>query len=323
MPLVGFVCPDGVSIKIHDCLKWQGCRLKDRCCPMAVLRYIAIVRKYTKVTASMSGNGPRLIYLNEIEDWFVDPDRMMFAFGGTNMHLQLSDQEKRLLDNILAEIKLKVGTSDVLEHDEFHPTDPADWFILYDYKSSGSYAVAKWAGIKVHKEDRPILDADGNKVLLKSGPNKGKVKTKQHREIIEDFSQGDRRAVSLQVNRYRQGWALKGFNVSKMFVFAIPRDGGTYLAKQRGIERRYYKFPLEFIPDEEVDRYYDGLQRECDEAFETGYARRCVNWECWDGERCRNYCEVSVPCIRMCQEHGETWPGGDMKKHLAEKGHMI
>lgn len=319
MPLTGFVCPDGVEITSEKCLAHGGCRLQDRCCPLSVLRQIAEQRQYKKVTASMSGNGPRLIWLNAVEDFVVDPDRYMFAFLGVNVHDRMA--QKKYTDNVLPEHYLGFGTADVLEPDEYH--HQPDHYILYDYKTSGSFAIAKWAGIQVIKEDRPILDADGNPVLLKSGPNKGKVKTKQHREIIEDFSKGDRRGVALQVNRYRMGFNQRGFKISKMFVFGIPRDGGLYIAEQRGITKRYYKFPIEFIPDVQVEAYYSNLQHECDEAFRTGYARTCADWECWDGDRCRRFCDVSVPCIRLCKEYKEQWPGGDMGKHMAEKGQMI
>lgn len=319
MPLTHLICPDEIKIPVEQCLTYKGCRLCDRCAPMSVLRQVSERRKWRGVTASQSGNGPRIMYLPEIVDFSIKPESMAFAFLGINTHSKMA--EEQWTDNVMPEQRFKEGTSDVLEIDEFYP-EP-DHYILYDYKTSGSYAIAKWAGIQVIKEDRPILDADGNAVLLKSGPNKGKVKTKQHREIVEDFSKGNRREISLQLNRYRQAWNAKGFKISKMYIFGIPRDGGTYLAEQRGITKRFYKFPVEFMPDLEVTEYYENLAHEMDVAFKTGYARPCNPWETWEGERCRRFCDVSIDCIEMCRQYSEQWPGGDWKKHRAEKGYMI
>ena len=43
------------------------------------------------------------------------------------------------------------------------------------------------------------------------------------------------------------------------------------------------------------------------EAFETGYARKCNEWESWDRKRCESYCEVVDACKLMSEKKGEKW----------------
>jgi len=307
MPLTHFYCPDGVRISVTQCLTKKGCRMKDRCCPLPFLRKIGYDRKYTGVSPSAAGNGPRLIGLKATCSYCVDPDDRVFAVLGTTVHGRLA--ERGITIDVLSEEPLKdkemQGIADILEEDEY--LDNA--YILSDYKTSGSFSIAKWLGIKVIKEDVPILDKDGKQVYLKSGPNKGQPKTKKESHIEYVDPGIDIMPVTLQLNRYRIFYERHGFPISKMRIFAIPRDGGTYIAKNRGITFNKNFIPIRRMQDEQVLNYYRKLQAEVSKGFEDEYWRLCQPWECWEGRRCANYCEVASDCQDLCDEFKEKWPG--------------
>lgn len=314
MPSKNFICPDGEYQLIEECLKHKGCRLCERCAPLSYLHKVAFDRKFRRVTPSMAGNGPMLICLKATTNYAIFPPDRAFAVLGTDLHGRLQDVAPGI--NVLSEEKLTdeqtKGIADLLEQDEFY--FKPDHYILTDWKSSGSFAVAKWAGIKVFKEDRPILDENGNEVLLKSGPNKGKVKTKQHTWTEEDPKHADRREIELQVNRYRILFEQNGFKISRMRVFAIPRDGGTYIAKNRGVMQNTYTIWIPRLDDQFVLGYYAKLQAEVEEGLkglESGNAlpRLCDSWENWGGRRCQAFCEVAQDCESICKGEGIKWPG--------------
>jgi len=311
MPLTHFYCPDGQRVSLKQCLSSQGCRMQDRCAPLPFLRKIGYDRKYSGVTPSAAGNGPRLIWGRAVFDYCVDPDDRVFAVLGSTIHGRLA--EKGITYNVLSEEKLKddqaKGIADLLEDDEFIPNQ----YILTDYKTSGSFAVAKWMGIKIKKVEMPILDEKGKQVYLKSGPNKGKAKTKQESRIERYNPEKNLFGVSLQVNRYRIFYETYGFKISRMRVFAIPRDGGTYIAKNRAIDRNKYLIDLPKLDDTSVMNFYAKLQAEVNQAFEDEYARLCLPWECWDGRRCAAYCEIREDCQELCKEFDEKWPGTGKK----------
>lgn len=119
MALKYFICPDGQQIETVKCLDFQGCRLEDRCAPLAYLRSIAFDREWRGITASMAGNGPRLIYLKRITDYAISPDSRAFAVLGIKSHAWLA--REYVTNNVLAEERTKHGTPDCLEQDEYQP----------------------------------------------------------------------------------------------------------------------------------------------------------------------------------------------------------
>lgn len=193
------------------------------------------------------------------------------------------------------------GTADILEEDEYKP----GYYVLTDNKSSGSFKIKKWLGLVSETHEETILDGDGKPVLLKSGKNMGQPKTKKHRTITIDPKKVDIYAEKLQINRYRIMYEVKGFPISRMQIQAIPRDGNTYVAKNYGITKSLYLIPIKRLPNKEVLDFYKLLADEVNEAFKTGYARECNNWEAWDGKRCSDFCEVKDACLEMSKAHGE------------------
>ena len=281
------------QIPINDCLKPNGCQMIERCATLPYLRLIGYDRKWNGVSPSAAGTGPRLLYLKATTDYAIDPNDRTFAAFGTSTHEKLSIHQ--YTHNVLSEEKLSDeqmrGIADVLELDEASN----DKYILTDYKTWGSFKVASSLGIV--KTQRPMLDINNKPVLLKTGKNKGKPKMLSRYECNPE--KADLKEVSLQLNRYRIFFERIGFKISRIQVQAVVRDGNTYIAKSRGIDKNLYIIPIPILPDEEVLNFYNKLQAEVDQAFRDNWVRECNAWESWNGQRCKQYCEVSDSCRQM------------------------
>jgi len=298
MPADRFFCPDGQAIEIEVCLKPKGCRMQSRCATLPYLRLVGFDRTFRGVSPSSAGNGARQIWLKATTDYVVNPADRVWVSIGTGTHGKLSFY--KYIDNVFSEEALSdeimQGIPDVLEQDEENEGS----YILYDYKVWGSFKIAKAIGLAITKTDKPVLDAEGTPVLLKSGNNKGKPKTVQEKTITIDPANADLGSEELQLNRYRIFFESKGFPISKMLVQAISRDGGTYVAEGRGIDKKLYLVPIKRLPDDEVLAYYQELSDQVKLAFTTGFAPKCSIKETWGGRRCTvNFCEVLEACMAL------------------------
>ena len=298
MPAKWFKCPDEQEIEINKCLDPKGCRMQSRCATLPYLRLVGFDRTFRGVSPSSAGNGARQIWLKATTDYVIDPAERVWVSIGTGTHGKLSFY--KYIDNVLSEEALSdevmKGIPDVLEQDEENEGS----YILYDYKVWGSFKIAKAIGLTITKTDKPILDAEGKPVLLKSGDNKGKPKTIQEKKITIEPDKADLGSEELQLNRYRIFFESKGFPISKMMVQAISRDGGTYIAAGRGIDKKLYLIPIKQLPDDEVLTYYRELSNKVSKGFETGYIDKCGIRETWGGRRCTaQYCEVLEACMAL------------------------
>lgn len=151
----------------------------------------------------------------------------------------------------------------------------------------------------------------GEPYRYKSGKRKGEIKYKQEKKIIydKDWMQENQRGIAFQLNRYRIEVERRGFPVSRMRVFSIPRDGGLWIAKSRGIMQRSEFVYVPRLDDTQVIAFYNELQDRVDQAFKDNYAPVCGVWQRWNGDRCANYCEVREACQDLCAEMREQWPG--------------
>jgi len=303
MPGKWFRCPDGQTIEIAKCQSTGGCRLGQRCATRAYLALVGYDRPWKGVSPSSAGTGPRAMYLKATTNYIINPEARVYATFGTAIHEKLSDE--RFTDNVLAEEPLSdgeiEGTTDHLEADE----EVEGMYILSDYKTAGNFKVAKWLGIRTESVDEPLFNTDGSPVLLKSGKNKGTQKTKKKTTKIIEPLEVDIRAETLQLNRYRIMFEAGGFPISRMQIQAIPRDGGTFVAINRGIDRKIYLIPIKRMVNNDVLEFYRKLSEQVQEAFDTGYTRKCTPWESWDGRRCDKYCEVREACFAMSRANGQ------------------
>jgi hypothetical protein len=306
MPSRWFKCPDKETIEISKCLENQGCRMDKRCATRPFLRLIGFDRKWQGVTPSAAGNGPRMLYLKAVTDYVIDPNDRVWAAFGTVTHAKLSIHKYShnvLVEEKLADDEMK-GMADCLEEDEFKPGH----YILTDYKTWGSFKVAKAYGITSEIEEETILDDEEKPVLLKTGPNKGKPKTIKKRIITQDPTKIDLKVEELQLNRYRIFFEQYGFPISRMQIQVVSRDGGTYIAQNRGIDRNLYIIPIKRLINADVINFYRNLANEVQEGFKTGYIRKCNSWESWNRRRCDGgYCEVVEACKSISKKVGEKW----------------
>lgn len=159
--------------------------------------------------------------------------------------------------NMLTETRLPEGTADCLEQDEDEPGH----FILTDYKLWGSYKVAN--GVEA---------------------------------VSADVAGKELRSETMQLNAYRLGFERNDFIISKMRLFCIARDGGTFLAKKRGLTRNTYFIELPRLADDLVRTYYETMKVRFEEAERYGFSPICSPEECWDGKRCTSFCDVADHC---------------------------
>jgi len=247
-----------------------------------------------------------MLYLKAVGDYTIDPNDRVWAALGTSTHDKLAMHKYAsnvLTETPLADDEMK-GIADVLEGDEGKP----GYFILSDYKTWGSFKVAKAYGIVSETVEETVLDEEGKPVILKSGPNKGKPKTKQQRLVKQDPAKIDLKGEELQLNRYRIFFESYGFPISKMQIQVVSRDGGTYIAQNRGITRNLYIIPIKRLINNDVLGFYRELAGEVTEAFTKSYIRKCNSWESWERRRCEGgYCEVVEACKAMSATAEEKW----------------
>lgn len=169
-----------------------------------------------------------------------------------------------------------------------HNMEKEDRYVLIDWKTWGSYRVMRALG-------HYYVDVQTGE-FFKSGPRKGKPKTKKEKRI--DPAKADIKDVKYQLNRYRMFYEGNKFKISRIQMACVIRDGGVRIATERGLSNNIEMIDVPIIPDDEVHLFYDTLTREVQGAFETGQVRKCDEWECWGGRRCVD-CEVKQFCEEM------------------------
>ena len=249
-----FDCEAG-RIPIEECLN-KCPRPEGRCLSLPTLKTIGAARQW-KGTPSVTQliNPTRMEYLKLTEDWAVTPKDMAFALLGIRHHSKLEDAAKLL--GLDAEVKLTGEVSGIL--DLLEPDELNGGFKLIDYKTWGSYAVAKNIGLKDSGND------------------------------IED--------VQWQLNYYRMLAEEAGIKVSRLFVQVCVRDGGTYVAKKNGIEEKLMLLQIDKLEDSKVKRFFSAKRFALMNALENkSLPELCEVNERWGGRRCKGYCPVAEHC---------------------------
>jgi len=118
---------------------------------------------------------------------------------------------------------------------------------------------------------------------------------------IRDPELVDNWEYTMQQNRYRLFYEDAGFPVKRMFLQITVRDGGTQMAKQRGVLENMYLIELPIYEREEVMQYFNMKEEQLQDALKKKYCPKCNNRENWDGRKCENWCNVS----KFCEEMGE------------------
>lgn len=287
MPAVSFICPDGEQISITDCIN-KGCRLDwclpaGRCLSVRTLRAIADQREWTGVPSTTQLlKGTREAYLELTTDYPIDPQGALFRVHGSKAHAFL---DRFTGANELGEERL----FDEVSSGQF---DFYDNGVLFDTKTWGSYKVMKAQGLQ------QIEVATGE--VYKAGAKKGQPKTRK--EWIEGGTP-DLFNEEIQLNDYRMKLEAAGFPVTKIVIEALTRDGGCYIAKNRGVQQNGILIPVRILPDEEVRTY---LQNKRDALLQALEAKElpipCDSRESWEDRKCEKYCNVRETC-KACYEY--------------------
>lgn len=286
--LVGFICPDGQPIKVKDCL--HSCRLGSRCQETPDLVLMSYEREWTGVPSTTQLlNGTMYEFLKLTVPYYVDPDKRAFMIQGTKHHQELDRVAKEL--GLTSEIALS------LDRDIF---DLLLWegkkLCLVDRKMWGSFKVARALGI-VETGKQP----DPNGEVYKSSGKWGKAGSPK---MIPAFgvnpNEIDNWEAELQLNNYRVMLKIKaGLTIDDMYLRVLVRDGGLYIAKDRGVFRNTYQIPVRFLPDEEVKEYFEFKKNSLLQAMSDGHwDRPCTVKESWEGVRCAGHCEVWEHCSK-------------------------
>ncbi len=291
-----FKCPDGETTKVTDCL--QDCRLGERCLTLPTLTLISQEREWTGVASTTQLlNGTMLAFLKLTQPYTIDPDKMAFALLGTKHHQALKDVADTL--KLPSEIPL---TGD--DRDIFDLLEPdGDSWILTDYKTWGSYRVAKALGL-VKVGSKP----DPSGAVYKSSGKWGKVGDPKMVPVFQSMPQEmDLAETELQLNRYRVMLEERGLTISKMQIQVTVRDGGLAVAMSRGLERNTYKIGIDKLDNALVRTYFKDKATALAKALEDGkWDTPCNDEECWEGARCKGYCEVAGKCPKgiLYQQEG-------------------
>lgn len=257
MSLAYFKCPDGMTRPIAECL--EHCpRAEGRCLSLPTLTTIGQVRVWhgTPSTTQLL-NPTRLEYLSITKPFAVDPFDQAFALLGTRHHGRLEAVAKKIA-GLEAEVKLKGEVSGIL--DLLEPIDGGDTYRLIDYKTFGSYQVAKQLNVK-------------------------------------DGGEYDRFKLALQMNNYRLMASEIGFQITELKCQITVRDGGTFSAKNNGISANLMMLPIEILPDDQVREYFLSKAYALITALNTRTMPELCDYnERWSGRRCKGYCPVFFAC---------------------------
>lgn len=287
IPYVTFKCVDGQQIPIKDCLK--ECRLKDtleagRCLSKRTLIAMSQQREWTGIPSTTQLlRGTREAYLTIKKEFSVDPQSMMFAIHGTNVHEKLDEFTP---EGCMGEERLYDENSS----GSFDFYDPEDGGVLYDTKTYGSFQAAKVMGIT----DKYIPDG-----VYKSGDKKGQVKWKK----IRVQGRKKRFDLAVQLNDYRMKLESKGHIVGRLVCEILVKDGGLFVALNRGIDFTGKLIVVNKISDRWVNRYMAKKSRDLINAINNDEMPPiCKPRERWyDGKKgvstkCQRFCNVAEFC---------------------------
>lgn len=292
MPLEWFQCPDKEIIPVKDCL--QHCRMEERCLTLPTLKLMSQEREWNgKPSTTQLLNGTMYEFLKLTQPYVVDPDSRAFMISGTKHHTALEQVAKEL--GLPSEIALTIDRDifDLLEAE-------GEELVMTDYKLWGSLRVAKALGIvEVGKQPDP-----SGAVYVKSGKwgNKGTPKmVSVFQRMPQEVNNWE---AELQLNNYCNKLEDIGVHLKRMQLQITVRDGGLAVAHGRGITRNTYRIPIPKLDGVAVEEYFAKKEKDLLTALEQGHwDEPCNDRECWEGARCKGYCEVWRFCPKGVLTH--------------------
>jgi len=288
MSQIGFICPDGQSIKFEQCFK--TCRMCNRCVSMPTLRALAVQRKWIGLPSTTQLlAGTRHAYLKIVKDYYEDIQKLAWILLGNKTHKQLEDADTDGTSEIVFKSKVQSGILDYYDR----PTKT-----LWDYKASGAYKVHKALGLVNYKIDDPT-----GARYKKGGSGFKKGDIKQVKVWKQDLKIADKWDWILQTNRYAIWLQDDNMPVEQIKIEIIVRDGGLRIASMYGIDRNIVIIDIPILNRDYVLDYFNRKASMLRTAIAVGWSPRCTNKECWGGRKCEGYCSVSLYCNEMSNEH--------------------
>ena len=282
MPATHFICPNGQTVKIADCL--NQCPNSQRCMFLPTLRAVAnsLNRNISEPTVTELIAGTRETFLKKTSDYAVDPASILYALQGQAIH---SINELHTQGAILSEERLKDDITSG-QFDLFGKIIDADEGVLGDLKVTSSFKLMKALGI--YKVKVPTGD------FYKSGVNKGQPK---FRNELRFDGLRDTLDWSIQLNYYRILLEQQGFTVNKMYIQAICRDSNLRIANERGIDKTVYIIPINKISDCWLHKYFNHKAKLLRDAISTNTLPPvCSPRERWQDKKCLGYCAARQNC---------------------------
>lgn len=284
--LVGFVCPDGQTIKVEDC--FNQCRLEHRCQEVPDLVLMSEEREWNGIPSTTQLiNGTMYEFLKLTVPYYVDPDKRAFMIQGTKHHQEMDKVAKEL--GMASEIALSLDRDifDLLLWEN-------DKLCLVDRKMWGSFKVAKALGIvEVGRQPDPTGE------VYKTSGRWGKAGSPKMVPVWgTNPDKANNWEAELQLNRYRIMLKEKaGLNVDEMYLRVLVRDGGLTSSKNKGVLRNTYRIYVDFLPDNDVKQYFHLKEKNLLEALDVNQCTiPCSVEESWEGRRCEEFCEVWEHC---------------------------
>lgn len=320
-----FVCPDGEKIECTKCLAEGGCRMEERCASRPTLKMMYKPHHINpkKIGTTRLLNGTMQAFLMDTVDFEESPQKMAFMIQGTRQHKEL----EKMGDGIsIAEgnydDKENTIRPDVIEIENGVVT-------LIDYKTSGSFQVAKAIGM--YQVDEPVINKNtGEQAVFKADGKTGKKGDKKFKKAWkQDKLRADVKEWALQLNNYRIG-IEKHFRkqendpkwkVSRIRVEVVVRDGNLASAQSRGVTRTIYMIEIPILPDAEVKKYFARKRKALRQALKQGYWDiPCTQEERWDDDRkCHSYCPVNRSCPYYLEHYMKQSEVESVSKESEEK----
>ena len=281
-----FVCPDGELVEIQDC--WNGCRMGRRCLTLPTLVYVGTQREPGAPSTTQLLNGTMYEYLKHTYDYAIKPSSKAFALLGTRHHEMLSEVADKL--GLPAEISVTDDDRNIFDLLEMD----GDQLVLTDYKTWGSFKVAKAMGIVVVDEQQ-----------VHYTDKAGRKRTKTDKTWGIDPEQADNWEAELQLNNYRIHIEHQlDRHVDRMQLQVTVRDGGTFVATGRGVTELIYLIEIPRIHDKIVEDYFTQQATNLNWAIHNNETpvEPCTPRERWHNPntgkdaRCQGYCEVWNHC---------------------------
>lgn len=232
-------------------------------------------------------NGTMYEWLKLTNNFSINPrSDKAFALLGTGHHKLLEGRAAQL--GLPSEVSLTGDGRNVFDLLEIEGYE----YILTDYKTWGSFKVARTFGIVVvHEYEEHYTDRAGRK---------RKRTIKERAEVPE---RGDWFEIGMQLGRYAYAIQDKsGIKVARAQVQVTVRDGGIKATVQHGITDNMYLREVPLPSRTECEEYFALKAAQLAEAMSNGWTDVCDEYECWEGVRCAKFCEVAHLCPKGKQE---------------------